>query len=185
MEDILIDLNISKAPYIKQLTNDNVINITGQSGSGKSTYAEENFNNEDYIVIDTDEIFNEISYKNAKGINKELGKMFRTKYSKLPDLGNDFDLIYQDILNYCKDKNKIIVIDSAMFHCIKDLSLLKGKIIIMRTDINTCYKRCLERFKKISPNATDEEFNKYAERKKKIFVWYKYSNEFIKKINEM
>lgn len=185
MKDILIDLNISKDPYIKQLTNDNVINLTGQSGSGKSTYAKENFNNEDYIIIDTDDIFSEIKYKNATGINKELGKMFREKYSNLPDLGNDFDLIYQDILNYCKDINKTIVIDCAQFHCIKDISLLKGKIIIMRTDINTCYKRCLERFKKIKPNATDEEFNKYAEKKKKIFVWYKYSNEFIKKVNEI
>lgn len=185
MEDILIDLNISKEPYIKQLTNDNVINLTGQSGSGKSTYAKENFNNDNYIIIDTDEIFSEISHKNATGINKELGDMFRSKYNELPNLGNDFDLIYQDILNYCKDKNKIIVIDCAQFHCIKDLSLLKGKMIIIRTAINTCYKRCIERFKTINPNATEEELSRYAEKKKKIFKWYEYSNEFIKKIDQI
>ncbi len=63
MKDILIDLNIDKSPYIKQLTNDNVINLTGQSGSGKSTYAKENFNNDNYIIIDTDEIFNEITHE--------------------------------------------------------------------------------------------------------------------------
>lgn len=185
MKDILIDLNIDKSPYIKQLTNDNVINITGQSGSGKSTYAKENFNNDNYIIIDTDEIFNEIKYKTATVINKELGKMFREKYSKLPDLGDDFDLIYQDILNYCKGINKIIVIDCAMLHCIKNLSLLKGSVIIMRTSINTCYKRCIDRYKKMKPNATEEEINRYSEKKKKIFEWYKYSNEFIKKIDKL
>ncbi len=185
MNDILIDLNIDKEPYIKQLTNDNIINLTGQSGSGKSTYAKENFNNDNYIIIDTDDIFSEIRYQTATGINKELGDMFRAKYSNLPTLANDFDLIYQDIINYCKDKNKTIVIDCAVFHCIKDVSLLKGKIIIIRTSINTCYKRCIERFKAINPNATDEEINKYAEKKKKIFEWYKSSNEFIEKIDQL
>ncbi len=48
----------------------------------------------------------------------------------MPNLSDDFDLIYKEILNYCKNINKTIVIDCAQFHCIKDLSLLKGKIII-------------------------------------------------------
>ena len=174
-----------KSPYIKKITDDKIINLTGQSGSGKSTYARENFSSNNYLIVDTDDIFSENRYEKATGINKELGKMFREKYRKLPQLNNDFDLIYQDILDYCKDINKTLVIDSALFHSIKDISKLKGTIIVIRTDINTCYNRCIERFKKINPNATEEEIAKYSLKKKKIFEWYKYSNDFIKKNDEI
>jgi len=111
--------------------------------------------------------------------------MFRKKYTTLPNCGDDFDLIYKEILDYCKNLGKTIVIDCATFHCIKDITLLKGKVIVLRTSINTCYKRCIERFKHQNPNYTEEELNTYAERKKKIFIWYKYSNEFIQKIDKI
>ena len=55
-KSLFITINIDKDPYIKKLTNDKVINLTGQSGSGKSTYARNNFNSNKYIVIDTDDI---------------------------------------------------------------------------------------------------------------------------------
>lgn len=185
MIDILIDLNIDKEPYIKKLTNDKIINLTGQSGSGKSYYAKQTFNSDEYLIVDTDDIFSEKRFINSNGINKELGEMFREKYNTLPNCADNFDLIYQDILNYCKDLDKIIVIDCAQFHCIKDISLLKGTVIIIRTSINTCYNRCIERFKDQNPNYTEEELKVYAERKKKIFVWYKQSNDFILKVDKL
>ena len=185
MNDILIDLNIDKEPYIKELTKDKIINLTGKSGSGKSYYAKQVFNSDEYLIIDTDEIFSDKRFKNSTGINKELGEMFRKKYNILPNCGDNFDLIYKEILDYCKDLEKIIVIDCATFHCIKDITLLKGKIIILRTSINTCYKRCIERFKINNPNYTEEELNAFAERKKKMFIWYKFSNEFIQRINDL
>ena len=98
-----ITLDIDKEPYIKVLSNDKVINLTGQSGSGKSTYAKENFNNDEYLIIDTDDIFSIKRFLLSKGINKELGNYFREKYDVLPNLSDDFDLIYLDILDYCKD----------------------------------------------------------------------------------
>ena len=180
-----ISLYVEKEPYIKEITNDKIINLTGQSGSGKSTYAKQNFNTNEYIVIDTDEVLSEQRFLKSSGINKELGEMFRNKYKTLPNLGDDFDLIYNDILNYCKDINKTIVIDCAQFHCIKDISLLKGKTIIIRTDIDTCYKRCIERFKLNNPTVTEEEIEKYSEKKKPLYKWYKYSNEFIRKIDRI
>ena len=172
-----ISLYVTKEPYIKELTEDKIINLTGQSGSGKSTYAKKYFDNDDYIIIDTDEILSENRFKKATGINKELGKIFRNKYKILPNLGEDFDLIYKEILNYCNNITKTIIIDCAQFHCIKDISILKGKIIVIRTDIDTCYNRCIERFKKNNPTATEEEIRKYLEKKKSINKWYKYSNE--------
>lgn len=178
-----ISLYVEKEPYVKELTKDKIINLTGQSGSGKSTYAKEYFNSEDYLVIDTDDVLSEKRFLKSDGINKELGEMFRNKYETLPNLADDFDLIYKEILDYCKDINKTIVIDCAQFHCIKDISILKGKIIIIRTDIDTCYKRCIERFKLNNPNATEDEIEKFSKKKKPIHKWYKYTNDFIKKID--
>ena len=179
-----ISLYVDKEPYIKKLTEDNVINLTGQSGSGKSYYAS-SLDKEKYIVIDTDDIFSESRFSGTNGINKELGVMFREKYKELPNLGNDFDIIYQDILNYCKDIDKTIVIDCAQFHCIKDINLLKGQMMIMRTCIDTCYNRCIDRFKQSKENYTEEELNKYKEKKKSIYKWYKGTNEFIDKIDKL
>ena len=149
--DLLISIPIDKEPYEKDLTDDAVINLTGQSGSGKSTYARK-YNPEEYVIVDTDDIFNEDRFHHATGINHELGQMFREKYETMPTLGNDFDLIYQDILDYCKRYDKPIVIDCAQFHCVKEPSILKGKMVIMRTSIDNCYQRCLNRYQKEHPN---------------------------------
>ena len=180
-----ISLYIDKDPYVKELTNDHIINLTGQSGSGKSTYAQEHFNTDEYLIVDTDEVLSEHRFVNSTGINKELGEYFRNKYENLPNCGDDFDLIYKDILEYCKKYTKTIVIDCAQFHCIKDINLLKGKIIIIRTCIDTCYNRAINRFKETNPSYTQEELEKYKEKKKAIFKWYKFTNEFIEKINKL
>jgi len=180
-----ISLYVDKEPYIKDLTNDKIINLTGQSGSGKSTYASEHFNSDEYFIVDTDEVLSEHRFENSSGINKELGDYFRSRYKELPNCGDDFDLIYSEILDYCKKYDKTIIIDCAQFHCIKDINLLKGKIIIIRTCIDTCYNRTINRFKSNNLNYTNEELEKYKERKKAIFKWYKYSNEFIEKIDRL
>ena len=44
--DLLISLTINKPLYEKKLTDDNIINITGESGSGKSTYCQKYKNND-------------------------------------------------------------------------------------------------------------------------------------------
>ena len=185
--DLEISLTISKVPYIKQITSDNIINLTGQSGSGKSTYANKKFNTDEYLIIDTDEIFSDKRFNDSFGINRELGIMFREKYEVLPNLSDDFDLIYSEILNYCKDYDKTIVIDCAQFHCVEDINILKGKIIIIRTCIDTCYNRTISRWidnhKKNNWSYTEEDLKKYSDKKRLIYKWYKYTNEFIRKID--
>ena len=187
--DLDIEIDKYKEPYIKQLTNDNVINLTGQSGSGKSYYAKENFSSEEYQVIDTDDVFSEKRFNETTGLNRKIGEYFRIKYKELPNLFDDFDLIYNEIIGYCKDIDKTIVIDCSQFHCCKDISILKGKIIIIRTDIDTCYNRTISRWieshEKNDWDYTGEELNTYKERKKVIYSWYKESNEFIRKIDEL
>lgn len=184
-----ISLYVYKEPYTKVLSNDKIINLTGQSGSGKSTYAKQNFDSDEYIIVDTDEILSEKRFLKSTGINKELGKMFRSKYEILPNLADDFDLIYSEIINYCKNYDKTIIIDCAQFHCVKDLNILKGKVIILRTDIDTCYRRTIERwiksYKDRNLSFKEEDLNQYIKRKKSIYKWYKGSNEFIKKIDSI
>ena len=183
--EVKLNLFIDKEPFIKELSSDNIINLTGQTGSGKSTYAKKHFNSDKYLLIDTDDIFSDDRFKNSQGINKELGEYFRNNYKKLPNCGDDFDLIYQEILEYCKKYDKTIVIDCAQFHCIKDMKLLKGTIIVIRTCIDNCYKRAIERYKSLNKDCSMEDLEKYKERKKAIFTWYKSSNVFLEKLNEV
>ena len=180
-----INLFIDKKTYIKIITEDKVINLTGQSGSGKTTYARENFNNDEYLIVDTDEFLSDEAFSKSNGINKELGDFFRKKYNTLPNCGENFDLIYTEILDFCKKYDKTIVIDCAQFHCIKDINLLKGKIIVIRTSIDNCYERTIERYKKKNKKYTEEELNKFKERKKAIYRWYKYTNKFIEKTDKI
>lgn len=183
MNDIFIDLAVDKQPYIKQITKDKVINLTGESGSGKSYYANQYINDKSYIVIDTDEVFSR--YDKSIGVNREFGNYIRSKYVTLPSLFEDFDLIYEEILNFFKESNKTIVIDSAQFRNFKNLNKLKGKVIIMRTSIDKCYQRCIDRYKNNNKNASQEELDKYSEKKKAMYQWYKSLNDFILKVDKL
>ncbi len=181
--DLDIEISTYKGPYIKQLTNDNIINLTGQSGSGKSTFARENFSSLEYEIIDTDIVFNDKMFEEASGLNKKLGLYFRQKYKKMPSLNNDFDLIYTDIIKYCQSIDKTIIIDCAQFHFCKDIKILKGKIIILRTDVDTCYNRVISRWINMHKDYNQADLNAYMKRKKAIYSWYLGSNEFIRKID--
>ena len=66
---ISINLYIDKEPYIKEITNDKIINITGESGSGKSYYTNKYLNDDNYIVIDTDLIFGDRPTTNQDCLN--------------------------------------------------------------------------------------------------------------------
>lgn len=185
--DLLITWHIDREPYIKKLTNDKIINVTGESGSGKSTYVKKYLNDSNYIVIDTDQL-----KENQLPTNKNTLKIkdyLDNKYGKNKlDLCNDFKIIYQEILDYYKDSDKILVIDSAQYRNLKtleELNLLKGKMIILRTCIDTCYKRCVERWQANNKNYTLEELNNYKNKKYKIYEWYKSLNEFVQNIDKL
>lgn len=179
-KDIYIDLKIDKEPYIKDLTNDKVINITGESGSGKSYFSNKYLKDDNYIVIDTDVVFSDKTSDNKESV--ELRSIFSDKPKDY--LFSNFDEFYLKVLDYFKDNDKTIVIDSAQYRNIKNYSILKGKLIVMRTSVETCYERVLNRWKSITKNYSDEEFNKYAERKKGMFEWYKGLNAFLENIEK-
>lgn len=181
MEDILIDYDIDKEPYIKTITNDKIINLTGESGSGKSYYSSKYMNDDNYIIIDTDILFSTEETDNKYIL--DLRDIF--SYTDNMILINNFDEFYTKVLDYFKDIDKTIVIDSAQYRNIKDYSLLKGVVIVMRTSANTCYKRVLQRWVNNHPEYDEEEYNKYAERKKAIYSWYEYINKFIINVDKI
>ena len=177
--DLLISRFIDKKPYIKDITKDKIINVTGESGSGKSYFSNKYLNDENYIVIDTDVIFSDSPTDNKEIMN--LRKIFNNKPKDY--LFTNFDEFYIKTLEYFNDTSKTVVIDSAQYRNIKDCSILKGKIIVMRTSIETCYERVLNRWKSNMKTYTKEEYIKYATRKSGMFKWYKGLNKFLKKIN--
>lgn len=180
--ELLISRFIDKEPYEKDITKDKVINLTGESGSGKSYYSNQYLKDDNYIVIDTDIVFSDKQSNNKESL--EVRELFKNKPKDT--LIHDFDNCYLEILNYFKDSNKTIVIDSAQYRNIKDISILKGKVIVMRTSIETCYERVLNRWKTIMQhNYNNEEFNKYADRKQGMFTWYKSINNFLEKIDKL
>ena len=176
---LYINLYIDKEPYIKDITKDKIINITGESGSGKSYFTKKYLNDNNYIVIDTDELLKDTPTNKEV---EELRKIFKNKAKDY--LITNFDNFYLKVLDYFKDSDKTIVIDSAQYRNIKDYKVLKGKIIVMRTSINTCYERVIKRWKKLNKNYSEEEYNKYIERKKGIFKWYKSINILLDNIEK-
>ena len=177
-----INICIDRDPLVINISKERIINLTGQSGAGKSFYANKIYNSDDYLVIDTDDIFSDNRYRYSKGINKELGDYFRKKYKLLPNLHEDFDLIYKEIIDYARKYKKIIVIDCAQFHEVKDIKTLMGQLVVIRTSIDKCYKRCINRYKKIYPDYSEMELDEYKKKKMALYSWYKQTNKFIKKM---
>ena len=146
---------------------------------GKSYFSNKYINDDNYIVIDTD-----ILFSNQPSNNKECVQLREIFKDKPKDyLFTNFDEFYIKTLEYFNDTSKTVVIDSAQYRNIKDCSILKGKIIVMRTSIETCYERVLNRWKSNMKTYTKEEYIKYATRKSGMFKWYKGLNKFLKKIN--
>ena len=169
-KDLLIEIDIDKDYYHKKLSDDAVINITGESGSGKSTLCEDFNNNSNFIVIDTD------------NYSKDIINYFD---GDVPDKINDFDKLYLGLLDCFKNSGKIIVIDSAQFRNVKDISILKGEIFILRTCVNNCYYRCLKRYDENYPNSSIEDRVNYQNKKKNMYKWYNGLNDFILRIDEV
>ena len=182
-EELYITKDIDKDPYIKHISDDLVLNITGESGSGKTTATEKYINDPTCCVIDTDLLFS-----TRTDVSEDILKLREyliNKYNELPDLIMNFDSIYKDILNYFKDDYRFLIIDSSQYRNVKDLSILKGDIIIIRTCINNCYNRCIKRFDIRKPNASFDERANYCEKKKKMYVWYHSLNSFLDKLDRM
>nr|MCR5113027.1 ATP-binding protein [Acholeplasmatales bacterium] len=185
IERNFLDIYETKAPLIMDITDDNVINITGPSGSGKSTYSRKHFSPLEYEIIETDSLFsNTVEVSNFQNdLRKIIYDKFSDEYN--PNKHNLWINIrhFNDVLRIIienKDKvQKPLVIDSGQFRHLDDFSILKGKIIIMRTSVNESIDRAKKRFILRHPDSTEKERLDHAIRKYTEYELYKKFNTLI------
>lgn len=131
--------------YIKKLTNDNVINVIGTKGSGKTTSTLKYINDDDYIVINCDSLY-EMPADNIVEDKylTEIKNMLKKKYGNIFE-GEKFINCYNDILDFVNQRNKKVLIEGNVIYDIKPITLLKGMVIVKRTGIIKCFIRVIKR----------------------------------------
>ena len=149
------------------LTDDNIINVTGIIGSGKTTLAREIRNDTSFELISLDWMFG-ASLKNRPENIKKLSDDFE----KLCPDKNKYkyaDLIYKYLLANLAD-NKIF--EGRHIYRYIDPKVLKGTLIIKRTSLINSYKRAFKR----------DMNNKIKEYKRKEIKFSKVLNRFFARI---
>ncbi len=131
--------------YIKKLTDDDVINVIGTKGSGKTTSTLKYINDDDYIVVNCDRLYDMPTDKIVEDkFLIEIKDMLKKKYGKICE-GETFINCYNDILDFIKKKDKKALIEGNVIYDIKPITLLKGTVIVKRTGIIKCYIRAIKR----------------------------------------
>lgn len=131
--------------YIKKISNEDIINVIGTKGSGKTTSTLKYINDNNYIVINCDRLFDMPSDNNIEDkYLQEIKKILIKKYGKIKE-GKEFIDCYNDILIFIKSKNKKGLIEGNIIYEIEPITLLKGTIIVKRTGIIKCFIRAVKR----------------------------------------
>ncbi len=173
--DLMIDEFIDKGLYYKKISNDKVINITGEGGSGKTTLANEYRNDDRYLVVDYDQI---ILNPNVGTIEYELKQILVEKYGNtlfeninkigIDKVKENFTTMYNEIINYLSNKNKIIVLDGTQLRFINDAKEIKGEFVALRPSLQTCVSQSVKRFIQNNPQATAEQIQEYTQKRTNI-----------------
>ena len=77
------------------------------------------------------------------------------------------------------------MIVSNQFYCCQNIDVIKGKVIVLRDSIDTCYQKMISDWIEHHDNYSDLELSEYKEKAKTIYSWYTKVNEFIKKIDKV
>ena len=127
-----------KTDYVLKVTDDEIINVTGSVGSGKSTYGINHRHNKDFIVIDFDSIGSDNDPDTLTDDILELRKKLAKNHD---DLTIDEIHFYDEIVSFIKSKNKKgIIVGGHLMH-MKNISDFKGTIIVKRTARFKCFYR--------------------------------------------
>jgi len=179
-----INLFKDKKDYEKILTADNVVNVIGAKGSGKTTLSLKYLSDDNYIVINCDKLFELPSIENE---DKELTKirdMLKEKYGTIKD-GKEFIKCYNDIIEYILDKKKKCIIEGNVIQDILP-ELLKGKIIVKRTAIFKSYIRAVKRdYKNEYFMNLEKEENKYLYKLTRLCKISKRRSNIFKQVKEV
>lgn len=149
------------------LTDDNIINVTGIMGSGKTTLAREIRNDTNFELISLDWMFG-ASLKNRPENIKKLSDDFEKMYPN-KNRYEHADLIYNYLIDNLSN-NKII--EGRHIYRYIDLSILKGTLIIKRTSLINSYKRAFKR----------DMNNRIKEYKRKEIKFSKVLDKFFERI---
>lgn len=127
-----------KPDYQKIITDDEIINVTGSVGSGKSTFGIEYHNNSDYVVIGFDSISSD---NDPKTLNEDVLELRKILLKEFNNLKLDEMNYYDTIVNFIKSKNKKGIIEGGHLTHAKDISKFKGTVIVKRTTRFKCFYR--------------------------------------------
>lgn len=177
-----------KSDYIKEITKDNMFNITGEKGSGKTTFGK-SVNEKKSIIIHLDWVFDGKGEFEGENDSIKVRDILLKKYKTL-DIDRYFEEKYYDeIIKYIKKSNKTGYIEGNAIAEIKDLSKIKGTVIVKRTPILKCFIRVVKRdyknpyFRKgLNRWGLIKRYIHVVKRRKKIFKTYKNIEGFILKL---
>ena len=182
--------------YVKKITDDDIVNVIGTKGSGKTTSTIKYINDENYIVINCDrllELPDDVCNEDVE--LPEIRNMLIKKYGKIV-VGKEFIYSYNDIILYIKEKKKKAIIEGNIIQDITPITQLKGKVIVKRTAIIKSFIRSIKRD---YPNKyfLDKEIEKHGKilgrfyrlnniinRRKNIFKYYHNIEKIIDELKE-
>ena len=131
--------------YIKKLSNDDIINVIGTKGSGKTTSANKYIYNDDYIVINCDRLYDmPTDSKVEDEFLPKVKELLIKKYGKVYT-GKDFSICDDEIINFAKKNKKKLIIEGNVIYDIEPITKLKGTVIVKRTGILKCFLRAVFR----------------------------------------
>lgn len=191
-----VKLLVDKEDIEMVCTNDNIINITGMIGSGKSTTADKYRKDKNYIVISLDCLYRGQDQKNRNDETIKINKMLTRKF---PDKQEEkyFREYYNEILNYISECNSSMTFVLEGQHIYRYLKLedVKGKLIIKRTAIIKCWKRSVIRQirekktalkeHKITKRQYYQEMWYWIKRRTKQLKYYKDLNDFLVRVENI
>ena len=126
-----------KIDYVKEITDDEITNVTGSVGSGKSTYGIKYHNNKDYVVIGFDSLSQD---NDSDTLNDDIIELRSILLKKYGDITEDEIFYYDDMVNFIKNKHKKGIIEGGhLIHM--DIEKFKGTVIVKRTARLKCYLR--------------------------------------------
>lgn len=179
-----ISLFRDKEDYVKILTNDNIVNVIGTKGSGKTTSTLKYLNSDNYIVINCDRLFELPSNEKE---DKELAKirdLLKEKYETIK-MDKEFIKCYNDIIEYVFSKKRKCIIEGNVIQNISP-ELLKGKIIVKRTSIIKSYIRSVKRdYKNKYFMKLEKEKHKYLYRLTRLYKISKRRSNIFKQAKEI
>ena len=137
MKESKINLFTDKSDYVKKVTDDNIINVTGSVGSGKSTYGIKYHNNPEYIVIGFDSL---ASDNDPDTLNEDVLELRKILLDKYKTIDKDECIYYDDIIEFINKSGKTGIIEGGhLIHM--DINKFKGTIVVKRTARFKCFYR--------------------------------------------